>query len=308
MSERMAAAGLIIMTVAACGGSGTEPTVETGTVAGSVVDVDSGSAGLAGVVVRLNGGGQSRTATSVTGGAFSLSSVPVGSWQAEVEVPGTHRLESGEAGSRAASVSVNGTTQLEAFRLVRPRGSLAGSVQLDGEGIRSGTVSAQRGGFEARAATPDGTGAFGMAGLASGSWTLEFTPGTAHELVPGESGTRSVTIAEDETASVSPFRIRARQPQSGVVEIHLTAGAEFSPSSVTIQAGTTVRWINDTNTAHTITPQNTSQSGVWQRQETSSQGVVFEHRFDVSGQTYRYRCEPHSSNFESGMVGVITVT
>jgi plastocyanin len=57
-----------------------------------------------------------------------------------------------------------------------------------------------------------------------------------------------------------------------------------------------------------VTPENSSQAGVGARQTTSSPGVVFEHTFTVANQTYRYRCEPHSADFTSGMVGVITVS
>jgi plastocyanin len=91
-----------------------------------------------------------------------------------------------------------------------------------------------------------------------------------------------------------------------VREVHLTLSA-FTPGNITIAAGTTVRWISDTSEDHTITPENTNQPGVWQRRVITSSGERFEHTFTVSGQTYRYRCEPHSSSFTQGMVGTITV-
>ncbi|HUF49358.1 MAG TPA: plastocyanin/azurin family copper-binding protein [Longimicrobiales bacterium] len=92
-----------------------------------------------------------------------------------------------------------------------------------------------------------------------------------------------------------------------VREIHLTS-SQFSPSTLTIAAGTRVRFVNDGAVFHTITPENANQAGVWTRRETTQRGTVFEHTFAVSGQTYRFRCEPHSSSFTSGMVGTITVT
>ena len=95
-------------------------------------------------------------------------------------------------------------------------------------------------------------------------------------------------------------------PGSTVREIHLTAST-FTPGNITIAAGTTVRWINDAAINHTITPENTNQPGVWQRRVVNNSGERFEHTFTVAGQTYRYRCEPHSSSFTSGMVGTITV-
>ena len=94
-------------------------------------------------------------------------------------------------------------------------------------------------------------------------------------------------------------------PGTTVREIQLS-GSSFTPGNLTIPVGTTVRWINNTDD-HTITPENTNQPGVWQRHVMDDNGERFEHTFTVAGQTYRYRCEPHSSSFTNGMVGTITV-
>lgn len=96
------------------------------------------------------------------------------------------------------------------------------------------------------------------------------------------------------------------QVLSGTVEIRMS-GASFSPSDVVITRGTVVRWRNEAGIYHTITPENATQAGVWQRQETSTAGVALEHTFDTAAQTYRYRCEPHSGSFTQGMVGSIRV-
>jgi plastocyanin len=91
------------------------------------------------------------------------------------------------------------------------------------------------------------------------------------------------------------------------VEVHIT-GTSFNPSVITITPGTTVRWINDTGDFHTVTPENTGQPNLWQRTVTAGQGTVVEKTFTTGGgQLYRYRCEPHSSSFTSGMTGSITV-
>ncbi len=96
------------------------------------------------------------------------------------------------------------------------------------------------------------------------------------------------------------------QVLSGTIDVRIN-GASFSPNNITIARGSTVRWINDSGAYHTITPENAGQAGAWQRQEVSASGVVFQHSFGTSGQTYRYRCEPHSSGFTQGMVGSIRV-
>jgi plastocyanin len=88
------------------------------------------------------------------------------------------------------------------------------------------------------------------------------------------------------------------------VEIRLTANLRFEPADVTIDPGTTVRWVNAANVFHTVTPDNSSQPGVWTRATTSTVGPVLTHTFNQSGQTYSYHCEPHLS---AGMTGVIRV-
>lgn len=301
-------AAVLIALATACGGSDSTqpPAATTGVLAGSVIDVDSGALGLSGVGVRLESAGGTRNVTTDGAGSFRVTDAAAGTWRAEVQVPGTHRLDAGASGSQTATVTANGTATVPPFRLARPRGAVSGQVLFEGAGIASGVVTARRGGFGNRTASPVATGNFTIDALAVGPWTLEYTAGAGYRLGASETGTRSVTVAENQTATVTAFNIRT-QATSTVVEIHLTAST-FSPASVTIAPGTTVRWINDAAISHTITPENGSQAGVWQRRTTSTPGVVFEHTFSVSGQTYRYRCEPHSSDFESGMVGVIIVT
>lgn len=84
-----------------------------------------------------------------------------------------------------------------------------------------------------------------------------------------------------------------------VVTITLSNYA-FTPSSVTVDVGTTVRWQNGTNTGHTATPDGHSE---WNEWSTSASGQTFEHTFKTVG-TYAYYCSPHQS---LGMDGVVTV-
>jgi plastocyanin len=90
-------------------------------------------------------------------------------------------------------------------------------------------------------------------------------------------------------------------------------GEEYQPSKVTISAGQTVKWKNNTGDPHTVTvvpdkalvpadaalPKNAQpfDSG------TIPAGMTFAHTFTVSG-TYRYYCTLHESN---GMVGEVIV-
>lgn len=84
-----------------------------------------------------------------------------------------------------------------------------------------------------------------------------------------------------------------------LLEIRLT-DFSFTPARVTIRPGTRVRWINTTNTFHTVTPDGHS---AWQRWETSAPTDTLEHVFGAPGD-FAYFCEPHRS---IGMTGSIAV-
>lgn len=95
-----------------------------------------------------------------------------------------------------------------------------------------------------------------------------------------------------------------KSPSSGSArEVHLTSGLKFEPGTLTVAPGTKVRWVNDANISHTITPEDPNQKGVWSKQTTSSSGNVFEYTFSEAGQTYSYRCDVHN-----GMTGTIQVS
>jgi plastocyanin len=86
----------------------------------------------------------------------------------------------------------------------------------------------------------------------------------------------------------------------GANEIFIS-GFAFSPSSKTISAGTTIKWINKDNVIHTVTsgvpgtPSGTFNSGSF------GQNGEFSYKFDQVG-TFKYFCNIHQS-----MTGTITV-
>lgn len=109
--------------------------------------------------------------------------------------------------------------------------------------------------------------------------------------------------SDDATGTTDPEPEPTPDPDPGVVEVQLTQSLTFSDDDVTIEPGTTVRWVNQYDIYHTVTPRDSEQEGVWTRQEMN-EGDTFEHTFEVSGQTYEYYCEPHEGD---GMTGTITV-
>jgi len=74
-------------------------------------------------------------------------------------------------------------------------------------------------------------------------------------------------------------------------------GMVFSSTSLQIKTGTTVMWMNDDNTTHTVTADDgTFDSG------DIAPGGSFSHTFAATG-TFAYHCKLHSN-----MTGVIVVT
>ncbi|EJN56987.1 plastocyanin/azurin family copper-binding protein [Halogranum rubrum] len=105
-----------------------------------------------------------------------------------------------------------------------------------------------------------------------------------------------------------------------VTRVSMAENFAFDPKRVTISAGTTVRWINDSEVGHTVTaydgqiPSDAAYfaSGGFESEKAARNdvsggllvaGETYEHTFDVAG-TYEYVCIPHES---SGMTGTVVV-
>jgi YVTN family beta-propeller protein len=72
----------------------------------------------------------------------------------------------------------------------------------------------------------------------------------------------------------------------------------FAPQTVTIEAGTTIEWVNNGKGIHTVT----DNDGAWDSGSLSP-GERYSRQFDAKG-TFGYYCVPHRS---MGMVGTIVV-
>ena len=77
----------------------------------------------------------------------------------------------------------------------------------------------------------------------------------------------------------------------------------FTPASVTVKVGTTVRWTNNGPSAHTTT----SDMGVWNSGLLSPNAGTFEMTFSTTG-TFPYHCSIHPPSVYPGFVGTVTVT
>jgi plastocyanin len=66
-------------------------------------------------------------------------------------------------------------------------------------------------------------------------------------------------------------------------------GMAFNPSTITISAGTTIKWTNKDNVAHTVT----SDNGLFESGNINNSGT-FSQTFTTVG-TFPYHCTPHPS-------------
>lgn len=176
------------------------------------------------------------------------------------------------------------------------------TVTADGSGRGGVTVRLFTSGSEtvlsSKVTASSGLAAF--VGLEAGTYDAGVEVPSDLVLDEGETARKSVTVAEGDTGAVSFALVTKGDTGGDVVEIRLTSGNRFNPSSVTISPGTTVRWVNDIDRFHTITPRSHSE---WVREEISAANATFVHTFETAG-TFEYFCEPHESE---GMTGVITV-
>jgi len=137
--------------------------------------------------------------------------------------------------------------------------------------------------------------------------TVTVEPTVSDTVQPTETGTvePSETVTEEPTAT--PI-----EDQPEVVTVSVGAGpggVSFEPSTVTINAGDTVRWVWATG-GHTVTSgTNGSYDGRFCSPDNTNcvqilpAGTTYEFTFTQPG-TYNYFCIPH---WTMGMTGVVIV-
>jgi plastocyanin len=107
--------------------------------------------------------------------------------------------------------------------------------------------------------------------------------------------------------------------REGGVRVEMTGGRQYEPQEVTVRAGETVTWSNESSEAHSVTAYQSSirngmdyfSSGGFDSEKAARANVdalmvsgdTFSVRFDRPG-TYRYFCIPHE---DQGMRGTIVV-
>ena len=96
-------------------------------------------------------------------------------------------------------------------------------------------------------------------------------------------------------------------PATGEVEAVLSLDNNFVPQTVTVVAGTEVRWDNNGRNGHNVLPESDPQTTTWGVQvEQFQPGDSYSHLFDTPG-TFVYYCSIHGTS-TAGMFGTIIVT
>lgn len=136
------------------------------------------------------------------------------------------------------------------------------------------------------------------------------------------SFTRRNAVQAFGTVAVSGLLAGCGEPDNpGPKIVELTDDPIFNPEFITIDAGQTVRWVNESSLDHTVTGDSTRitvedqyfASGGYDSEEDAREafppggvlkpGDTFEHTFEVSGD-FGYLCLNHE---EQGMTGTVHV-
>ncbi len=188
--------------------------------------------------------------------------------------------------------------------LAPEHGSASGVVQDQaGQGVAGASVRIWRMDDEHTATTGSG-GTFSFSQLTPGAWSLEVTAPAGFELDPGQAMPVALQVQAGQTTEVTI--LLREEDENGdengdngpqTVEI-LARAASFDPSDRTIAPGTTVRWVNQAEIFHTVTPVDHTE---WNEANLNSEGETFEHTFHSEGE-FSYLCTVHA-----GMTGIIRV-
>lgn len=75
----------------------------------------------------------------------------------------------------------------------------------------------------------------------------------------------------------------------------------FNPASITVNAGTTIKWTNKDNVTHTVTSGTPSApDGIFDSGNLGN-GGTFSFTFNTKG-TFQYYCKPHQSSMRGTVV------
>ena len=105
---------------------------------------------------------------------------------------------------------------------------------------------------------------------------------------------------------IGGFMLWASPAAAATVEVKMGSDSGllvFEPATVTVQAGDTVKWVNNKMAPHNVVFETASAADKSHSKLTFSPGESYSSTFDTPGE-YTYYCEPHRG---AGMVGKIIV-
>jgi len=174
-------------------------------------------------------------------------------------------------------------------------GGIRGTVVVGSTGLANVNVSATRN-STTRQATTNGSGQFNFTGLEVGTWSVSVTVPSGYALASGETGTRSVSVSPNAVAEAGTLALA----QSGgggnngdVAQVDMS-GTAFSPQTVTIAVGKSVRWTNKDPVQHNVTGESFGTGNLDPNESATVQ-------FNTAG-TFEYECTLHA-----GMTGTVVV-
>lgn len=119
-----------------------------------------------------------------------------------------------------------------------------------------------------------------------------------------ERETTQETAATTAAPTVAPVETFA--PNGEVVEVKAIDN-NFVQQSVTVVAGTEVKWLNNGRNAHNVVPENDPQATTWGVLDADFEPKdTYSYVFTTPG-TYQYYCTIHGTA-TAGMFGTIVVT
>lgn len=125
---------------------------------------------------------------------------------------------------------------------------------------------------------------------------------------PTDEPVETSTVSPTDTPTDSPTQSPTPRPEvAAEVTVAPDSDFRFSPETVTVGTGETVRWIWDSSN-HNVKPADIPSDSDWTGSEGDRgtrhpEGHVHTHTFEVAGR-YDYVCVPHES---LGMTGTVVV-
>jgi plastocyanin len=175
-------------------------------------------------------------------------------------------------------------------------GSVRGSaVDEAGAPVAGVGVQLSRSGHGTRTTASDATGAFAFTAVPTGAWALSASPPAG--FTAAGALTASIQVAAEALTTVPPLLLRREvAPPGGDAALVTMTDNAFTPGSLTVARGRTVRWQNGGSAAHN----STSSTGLWASGDLQP-SQNFERAFTQAG-TFNYSCTLHP-----GMNGTVIV-